>query len=109
MVHLSTLEGLNGMDLVSLHSAVESEVLRGVELMAPEHHYLMEVQLDSLLGESLEHLRGWLCSVKLARGDIEGAVDEGLDDRGLLRRSRPTLTAEEIRRYQNWKNMHLTD
>ena len=62
------------MDLVTLHSTIREEFNRGTELMAPEHYYLMEVELDTLLGESLEHLRGWLCTVKLARGDVDGAV-----------------------------------
>ena len=109
MVHLATEEGLRGMDLIALHSEVEKEYSRGVELMAQADHHLLETPLDTLLGDSLENLRGWLCHVKLARGDLEGAVEEGLDDRGLMRHSRPSLTSDQLRRYQNWKNMHLSD
>ena len=76
--------------------------------MAVEDHHLMDETLDSLVESSLEHLRGWLCRVKLARGDIEGAVDEGLNDRGLLRHSCPSLTPDQLRHYQNWKNIHLS-
>ena len=96
------------MDLIALHSEVKREVNRGTALMAVEDHHLMDETLDSLVESSLEHLRGWLCRVKLACGDIEGAVDEGLNDRGLLRHSRPSLTSDQLRHYQNWKNIHLS-
>ena len=76
MVHLKTEEGLKGMDLVVLQHEVESEVNRGVDMMEPEDHYLLDIHLPTLLLEPVEYLRGWLCSVKLARGDFEAAREE---------------------------------
>ena len=109
MVHLKTAQGLTGMRLMELQQEIEFELSRGVELMEVDDHHLMEVQLDSLMADSLENLRGWLCSVKIARGDCAAAEAEGLRDRGLLSRAQPTLSAAQLRGYLNWKNIQLSD
>ena len=109
MVHLKTEEGLKGMNMVELHSEVNAELQRGIDLMAAEDYYLMEVDSGKLLLKPLESLRGWLCSVKLARGDTEGAKQEGLNDRGLLSHKLPTLSTGQMRQYHNWNNIQLSD
>ena len=109
VVHLKTAQGLKGMHLVELQAEVEFELSRGVEQMAVCDHFLMEVTLDSLMNDSIEHLRGWLCSVKIARGDCAAAEVEGLRDRGLLSHHQPLLSAAQRQSYLNWKNIQLSD
>ena len=109
MVHLKTEEGLKGMDLVVLQHEVESEVNRGVDMMEPEDHYLLDIHLPTLLLEPVEYLRGWLCSVKLARGDFEAAREEGLNDRGMATHAQPSLSVGQLNRFYNWKNIQLSD
>ena len=97
------------MRLMELQEEIKFELSRGVESMAFEDHHLMEVQLESLLADSLENLRGWLCSVKIARGDCAAAEAEGLRDQGLLSHAQPPLSAAQLRGYLNWKNIQLSD
>ena len=70
MVHLQTKEGLKAMDMVAFHTEVENEVKKGIDLMVSEDYYLMDIELDKLLQEPLELLRGWLWSMKLAMGTV---------------------------------------
>lgn len=109
VVHLKTAHGLKGMHLMELQEEVEFELSRGVELMEVGDHHLMDVNLESLMADSLENLRGWLCSVKIARGDCAAAEAEGLRDRGLLSHAQPSLSAAQLRGYLNWKNIQLSD
>ena len=109
MVHLKTAQGLSGMHLLELQQEVEFELSRGVELMEVADHHLMHTELDDLMAESLENIRGWLCSVKIARGDGAAAEAEGLRDRGILSHAQPLLSAAQLRGYYNWKNIQLSD
>ena len=94
---------------MELKREVELELSRGVELMEVADHHLMHTELEPLMPESLETIRGWLCSVKLARGDCAAAEAEGLRDRGLLSHAQPLLSAADLRGYLNWKNIQLSD
>ena len=109
MVHLKTDQGFKGIHLIELQQEVEFELSRGVESMAVEDHHLMQVELDSLMVDTLENLRWWLCSVKIARGDCKAAEAEGLKDRGHMSHVQPRLSATQLRGYLNWKNIQLSD
>ena len=49
--------------------------------------------------ESLESIRGWLCSIKIARGDFEGAQLESVKDRGVKEHKQPSLSVREMNKY----------
>ena len=56
----------------------QREAEKEVEAMVGEDFYLMDTPLDQLLLEPIENIHGWLCSVKIASGDIDAEHTEGL-------------------------------
>ena len=107
IVHVQTKEGMKGMNMVELKAEVTREVDKGVDDMMGEDFFLMDTPLDRLLREPIETIRGWLCSVKIARGDIDAARAEGLRDRGELSHEQPTLTEAQLSEFLDWRNIHL--
>ena len=83
IVHAHTKEGIKGMELISLHSAVKEELEKERVGLQPDDYYLLDKDAEKIKEESLESIRGWLCSIKIARGDFEGAQLESLKDRGI--------------------------
>ena len=59
--------------------------------------------------ESLESIRGWLCSIKIARGDFEGAQLESLKDRAIREHAQPKLSVREIHKFLDWRKVHLNE
>ena len=47
-------------------------------------------------------IRGWLCEILIARGDLASARLESLRDRGEITNVIPTLTATEQLAYLDW-------
>ena len=109
MVHAQTKEGINGMEREVVFTKIEEELSKGIGGLQPEDFYLLDTNIDKLRGEPIESVRGWLCSVMIARGDLEGAKEEGLKDRGIMSRSQPQLSEREMRRYLDWRNIHLKE
>ena len=64
--------------------------------MQHEDYHLLTTPLDKLLHEPVEVQRGWLCSVKIARGDFNGAQLESLKDRSGLNFKQPHLSNREL-------------
>ena len=46
---------------------IEKQLDRGVRLLAPENQWLLEIDREELLGNSLRHQQHWLWSVEAAR------------------------------------------
>ena len=107
IVHVQTKEGMKGMNMVELKAEVTREVDKRVDDMMGEDFFLMDTPLDRLLREPIETIRGWLCSVKIARGDIDAARAEGLQDWGELSHEQPTLTEAQLSEFLDWRNIHL--
>ena len=57
--------------------------------------------------EPAELIRGWLCEIMIARGDLASARLESLRDRGEITHVIPTLTATEQRSYLDWRKVCL--
>ena len=95
------------MNMIELKVELQREVEKGVEDMAGEDFYLMDTPLDQLLSEPVDNIRGWLCSVKIVRGNIEAAREEGLRDCRDLSHAQPRLTAAQTREFVDWRNIHL--
>ena len=109
IVHLQTDEGVHGMELAALYSEVEKELDKGLGGLQPEDYCLMETNIYRLRKEPIESVRGWLCSVKLARGEFEEARMEGLKDRGMQSHKQPTLTNREMRKFLDWRSVRLKE
>ena len=109
IVYLHIEEGVKGMELAALYSAVEEELDRGLGGLQPEDYYLMETNIYRLRREPIESVRGWLCSIKTTHGDLEEARLEGLRDREIQLYAQPTLTAREMRQFLDWRNVRLNE
>ena len=107
LLHARTEAGLKGYTLIDLTSLVQDQYTIGVKLMSVEDHYLMDVPISDLLNGSVENIRGWLCSVLIARGDLEAAQRESIDDRGVLSHQLPRLTAGQTQALLDWRRVCL--
>ena len=68
VLHATMDSGLKGHTYVELKDLVTNQLQRGIELMEPEDQYLLELPLDTIMAGNMESIRGWLCSVHIARG-----------------------------------------
>ena len=96
ILHARTDAGLNGYTLIELTSLIEKQYNLGVQHMSADHHHWMDIPISELLNGPVESIRGWLCSVLIARGDLEAAQRESTDDKGELTHQLPRLTAGQI-------------
>ena len=94
---------------MSLYSAVEEELAKGMGGLQPDDYYLLDKDIDKIKEESLESIRGWLCSIKIVRGDFEGAQLESMKDRGVKEHTQPILSVREINKYIDWRKIHLNE
>ena len=109
IIHAHTKEGIKGMELISLYSAVEEELAKGMGGLQPDDYYLLDKDMDKIKEESLESIRGWLCSIKITRGDFEGAQLESMKDRGIKEHTQPNLSVREMNKYLDWRKIHLNE
>ena len=109
ILHAQTKEGIKGMELASLYSAVEEELSKGMGGLQPDDYYLLDKDIESIKEESMESIRGWLCSIKIARGDFEGAQIESLKDRGIKEHMQPKLSRREMNHFLDWRKIHLCE
>ena len=109
IVHAQTADGIKGMERIALDSEIRKEKRINLHDMNHDDYYLLSIPLDKLLQEPVEVQRGWLCSVKIARGDLAGARLESLKDRSGLNHKQPSLSASEKQRYNDWRNVRLQD
>ena len=97
------------MERVALDTEIRTEKRANLQGIDPEDAYLMEIPLDTLLKETVEVQRGWLCSVKIARGDLIAARAERTRDRSALSFKQPVLTPREQRQYMDWRRVRLKE
>ena len=107
IVHAHTVEGIRGMERVALDNEIRKEKTLNLTNMQHEDYHLLSIPLDKLLHEPVEVQRGWLCSVKIARGDFNGAQLESLKDRSGLNFKQPHLSNRELQQYNDWRRVHL--
>ena len=67
------------------------------------------MSLDEILAGTAEDIRGWLCSILIARGDFESAKAEGKKYRGILSHTLPRLTANQQKAYLDWRKVRLNE
>ena len=108
MVHTVSDNGVNGMDLVLLREAVTAQIELGQQGLEEADYHLLERDIDEMMEDSMENIRGWLCNIYIARGNFEAAQEEGLKDRGNSTHKRPRLTLHQQRQYLDWRNVQLS-
>ena len=107
ILHLRTANGVRGLCLISMRTAVEQQLALGYNNLNTDDHYLLDFELESLLKEPETMIRGWLCEILIARGDFATARLECLRDRGDFSHVTLTLTDAEMRQYLDWRNVQL--
>ena len=75
--------------------------------MEAEDHHLMDTTVEEIMDDSVEGIRGWLCTVLLARGEINAAREESIVDRGNLFPILPRLTAGQQQALLDWRRVKL--
>ena len=71
MLHLMTANGMSGLNNIALQTVAEQQYAPGRENIDSEEFYLLEDDIESLMGEPVEIIRGWLCEILIAREDFD--------------------------------------
>ena len=79
----------------------------GHENLDEEDHYLLDDDVETIMTQPVEMIRGWLCEILIARGDFASARLESLRDRGDISHIVPKLTDREMEKYLDWRNVQL--
>ena len=107
MLHLRTANGIKGLCLMSMQTAVERQLDLGYENLDEEDHYLLENDAETLMKEPVDMIRGWLYEILIARGDFASARLESLRNRGNISHIIPNLTEREMEKYLDWRKVQL--
>ena len=107
LLHMRTLQGIHGLQLICLDRAITTQFELGYENLNQEDHYLLDRDKATLLQQPIDVVRGWLCEILIARGDFATARLECLRDRGEVTHCLPSLTAVEMRKYCDWRQVCL--
>ena len=107
LLHLRAANGIRGLCNIALQTAVSQQYILGHEGLEEEDFYLLDTDQEELIKEPAEMIRGWLCEILIARGDLASARLESLKDRGEITHVIPILTAIEQRSYLDWRKVCL--
>ena len=70
ILHLRTADGIKGLCHISLQTAVEHQWDLGHENLDEKDHYLLEGDVETIMTQPVEMIRGWLCEILIARSDF---------------------------------------
>ena len=107
ILHLRTTNGIKGLCIMTMQTAVERQLALGHENLDEEDYYLLDNDVETLMQEPVDMIRGWLCEILIARGDFASARLESLRDRGDISHIVPSLTEQEIKKNLDWRNVQL--
>ena len=82
LMRLLEENGIRELNKIALQTAVSQQCNLGYEGLEEEYFYLPENGKNELTEEPVEMIRGWLCEVMIARGDLASDRLESLTDRG---------------------------
>ena len=105
LLHASTAEGIKGLDMVQLREAVETQFKTGRVGLDSKDWALLDIHIEDLMVDSIENIRGWLCNILIARGDIDAAGEEGLKDSTVV--ASQTVTAQQCKEFLDWRKVCL--
>ena len=75
--------------------------------MDEEDWSLLDTHIDDIMADSTDCIRGWLCNVLIARGDIEAAKEESIKDRSNTCVASQQVTPQQQREFMDWRNVCL--
>ena len=58
MLHLQTENGIRGLSLISMQTAIEHQLHLGYDNLPADDHYLLDMDVDSLMKEPVDMIRG---------------------------------------------------
>ena len=93
ILHLRTTNGIKGLCIISMQTAVERQLDLGHENLDEEDHCLLENDdVEHIMKEPVKMIRGWLCEILIARGDFASARLESIRDQNDISHLVPILT-----------------
>ena len=107
MLHLTAANGIRGLNNIALQTAVEHQYILGHQNMDEDYFYLLDDDMETLMGEPVEMIRGWLCEILISRGDFDSARLESLKDRDEISHVRPILNEREKQQFLDWRKIAL--
>ena len=69
ILHLRTAQGIKGLEMVALETAVTKQFDLGYSNLEETDHFLLEKDRDHLMTEPVDTIREWLCEILIARGE----------------------------------------
>ena len=107
MLHLIAANGIHGLNNIALQTAVEQQYIIGCQNMDEEDFYLLDDDVEILMGEPVEMIRGWLCEILISRGDFDSERLESLKDRGEISHTIPILNKRGKQQFLYWRKIAL--
>jgi len=105
ILHAQTENELKVMDIMQLQDAVQRELDKGKAGLPMEDWDLLDINIHDMMTEPVDYIRGWLCTILIARGDIAAAKEENMKDR---RNSSPfptNITDKQRKEFMDWRNI----
>ena len=97
-----------GMDLLQLQEAITAQLKLGKHNIDHEDWYLFEINILDLMAEPVDCIRGWLCDMLIARGEIEAAKEESVKDRSSATINSTQISNQQRKEFMNWRNIKLS-
>ena len=107
MLHASAENGIADMDLILLRNTVKTQLKLGKGLMDADDWYLLDININDLMAEPVDSIRGWLCDILIVRRDIEASKEEGLRDRRGDSAQSNQIKHQQRKVFLDWRNIHL--
>ena len=82
MLHPTAANGSRGLNNIALQMAMEQQCILGYQNMDEDDFYVLDNDMETLMGEPVETIRGWLCTLLITCGDFDLVRLESLKDRG---------------------------
>ena len=99
ILHPRTANGIKGLCIISMQTAVERQFDLDHENLDEVYHYLLKNDVETIMKEPVEMIIGWLCEILIARGDFTSARIQSLCDRNDISHIVLILTDREMEKY----------
>ena len=105
ILHAQTENELKCMDIMQLQTAVQGELDKGKTGLPAEDWDHLNVNIHDIMTEPVAYIRGWLCTIFIARGDIAAAKEENLRDRQNSSPFTTNITDKQRKEFMDWRNI----
>ena len=86
----------------------QEQLSLGLDNISPADRYLFDVNIHDLMEEPGDCIRGWLCDMLIARGDVQAAKDECLRPRLSNTVNSNYISARQRKEFLDWRNISLS-